>query len=79
MNEDIQDICAYRNYNEKQQINEEDFFKSLAGIAAVAFAVSCTAPVPKYKMVIVDAPFAMEPIKECVFPEQDFPLWIMVR
>ena len=23
-------------------------------------------------MVIVDAPFAMEPIKECVFPEQDF-------
>ena len=22
--------------------------------------------------VIVDAPFAMEPIKECVFPEQDF-------
>ena len=51
---------------------KKTFFKSLAGIAAVAFAVSCTAPVPKYKMVIVDAPFAMEPIKECVFPEQDF-------
>ena len=51
---------------------KKTFFKSLAGIAAVAFAVSCTAPAPKYKMVIVDAPFAMEPIKECVFPEQDF-------
>ena len=48
---------------------KKTFFKSLAGIAAVAFAVSCTAPAPKYKMVIVDAPFAMEPIKECVFPE----------
>ena len=51
---------------------KKTFLKSLAGIAAVAFAVSCTAPAPKYKMVIVDAPFAMEPIKECVFPEQDF-------
>ena len=28
---------------------KKTFFKSLAGIAAVAFAVSCTAPVPKYK------------------------------
>ena len=51
---------------------KKTFFKSLAGIAAVAFAVSCTAPAPKYKTVVVDAPFAMEPIKECVFPEQDF-------
>lgn len=51
---------------------KKTFFKSLAGIAAVAFAVSCTAPDPKYKTVVVDAPFAMEPIKECVFPEQDF-------
>ena len=44
---------------------KKTFLKALAGIAAVAFAVSCTAPAPKYKMVIVDAPFAMEPIKEC--------------
>ena len=51
---------------------KKTFLKSLAGIAAVAFAVSCTAPAPKYKTVVVDAPFAMEPIKECVFPEQDF-------
>jgi len=51
---------------------KKTFLKSLAGIAAVAFAVSCTVPAPKYKTVIVDAPFAMEPIKECVFPEQDF-------
>lgn len=58
---------------------KKTFFKSLAGIAAVAFAVSCTAPDPKYKTVVVDAPFAMEPIKECVFPNKIFPLWIMVR
>ena len=45
---------------------KKTFLKSLAGIAAVAFAVSCTAPAPKYKTVVVDAPFAMEPIKECV-------------
>ena len=30
---------------------KKTFLKSLAGIAAVAFAVSCTAPVPKYKTV----------------------------
>ena len=51
---------------------KKTFLKSLAGIAAVAFAVSCTAPAPKYKTVVVDAPFAMEPIKI-------FPLWIMAR
>lgn len=37
---------------------KKTFLKSLAGIAAVAFAVSCTAPAPKYKTVVVDAPFA---------------------
>ena len=42
---------------------KKTFLKSLAGIAAVAFAVPCTAPAPKYKTVVVDAPFAMEPIK----------------
>ena len=54
---------------------KKTFFKSLAGIAAVAFAVSCTAPAPKYKTVVVDAPFAMD----VFFPNKIFPLWIMVR
>ena len=58
---------------------KKTFLKSLAGIAAVAFAVSCTAPAPKYKTVVVDAPFAMEPIKDVFFPNKIFPLWIMVR
>ena len=31
---------------------KKTFLKSLAGIAAVAFAVSCTAPAPKYKTAI---------------------------
>ena len=52
---------------------KKTFLKSLAGIAAVAFAVSCTAPAPKYKTVVVDAPFAV------FFPNKIFPLWIMVR
>ncbi len=42
------------------------------GVTVVTGMVACTAPVPKYKMVEVEAPFSMEPIKEFVFPQRDF-------
>lgn len=58
---------------------KKTFFKSLAGIAAVAFAVSCTAPDPKYKTVVVDAPLLWNPSKNVFFPNKIFPLWIMAR
>ena len=50
-------------------------FKSLAGIAAIvaiALGLSGAMPAPKYKTVTVNAPFAMEPIKEFIFPNRDF-------
>ncbi len=50
-------------------------FKSLVGIAAIAaiaLGLSGAIPAPKYKTVTVNAPFAMEPIKEFIFPNRDF-------
>ena len=50
-------------------------FKSLTGIAAIAviaLGLSGAMPAPKYKTVTVNAPFAMEPIKEFIFPNRDF-------
>ena len=50
-------------------------FKSLAGIAAIAviaLGLSGAMPAPKYKTVTVNAPFAMEPINEFIFPNRDF-------
>lgn len=51
--------------------------KSLAGIAVVAviaLIASGAAPASKYKTVAVKAPFAMEPIKEFIYPARDFPI-----
>lgn len=53
---------------------KKTFFKFVGGAAAIALAVSCAAPAPKYKAVTVDAPFPMEPIKEYIFPARDFPI-----
>ena len=44
----------------------------MAAIAAIALGLSGAIPAPKYKTVTVNAPFAMEPIKEFIFPNRDF-------
>ena len=50
---------------------KKTFLKSLAGIAAVAFAVSCTAPAPKYKTVVV------EPSQLVIRPEEA--VWLFLK
>lgn len=43
-------------------------------IAACLLLWGCTQPSVSYKTIQVEAPFAMEPIRECIFPERDFPI-----
>ncbi|MCD8302804.1 MAG: glycoside hydrolase family 28 protein [Prevotellaceae bacterium] len=43
-------------------------------LAVFAFAAACKPSSPEYKLVEVAAPFPMEPIKEYVFPDRDFPI-----
>lgn len=56
---------------------KKPFLKSLGSIAAIAIiaiGLSGAIPAPKYKTVTVSAPFPMEPIKEFIFPDRDFPI-----
>lgn len=44
----------------------------VAALLAVLMLGACSHPVVSYKTIEVDAPFAMEEIRECIFPAQDF-------
>lgn len=44
----------------------------VAALLAVLMSGACSHPVVSYKTIEVDAPFAMEGIRECIFPAQDF-------
>ncbi len=44
----------------------------VAALLAVLMLGACSHPVVSYKTIEVDAPFAMEGIRECIFPAQDF-------
>ncbi len=44
----------------------------VAALLAVLISGACSHPVVSYKTIEVDAPFAMEGIRECIFPAQDF-------
>lgn len=49
-------------------------FKTSTLITACLLLWGCTQPSVSYKTIQVEAPFAMEPIRECIFPERDFPI-----
>lgn len=49
-------------------------FKTSTLIVACLLLWGCTQPSVSYKTIQVEAPFAMEPIRECIFPERDFPI-----
>lgn len=44
----------------------------VAALLDVLMSGACSHPVVSYKTIEVDAPFAMEGIRECIFPAQDF-------
>ena len=44
----------------------------VAALLAVLMSGACSHPVVSYKTIEVDAPFAMEGIRECIFPAQNF-------
>lgn len=44
----------------------------VAALLAVLMSGACSHPVVSYKTIEVEAPFAMEGIRECIFPAQDF-------
>ncbi len=44
----------------------------VVALLAVLMSGACSHPVVSYKTIEVDAPFAMEGIRECIFPAQDF-------
>ncbi|MBE6190516.1 MAG: glycoside hydrolase family 28 protein [Rikenellaceae bacterium] len=44
----------------------------VAALLTVLISGACSHPVVSYKTIEVDAPFAMEGIRECIFPAQDF-------
>lgn len=44
----------------------------VVALLAVLISGACSHPVVSYKTIEVDAPFAMEGIRECIFPAQDF-------
>lgn len=44
----------------------------VVALLAVLMLGACSHPVVSYKTIEVDAPFAMEGIRECIFPAQDF-------
>lgn len=44
----------------------------VAALLALLMSGACSHPVVSYKTIEVDAPFAMEGIRECIFPAQDF-------
>lgn len=58
---------------------KKTFLKSLAGIAAVAFAVSCTHRLQSIKRWLSMLLLLWNPSKNVFFPNKIFPLWIMVR
>lgn len=44
----------------------------VVALLAVLMSGACSHPVVSYKTIEVEAPFAMEGIRECIFPAQDF-------
>ncbi|MBR3772933.1 MAG: glycoside hydrolase family 28 protein [Alistipes sp.] len=44
----------------------------VVALLTVLMSGACSHPVVSYKTIEVDAPFAMEGIRECIFPAQDF-------
>lgn len=48
------------------------YTKAAAALAALFLIASCTPPTVTYRTIEVDAPFPMEGVRECIFPEQDF-------
>lgn len=46
--------------------------KTVAALAALLFIASCSSSKVTYRTIEVDAPFPMEGVRECIFPERDF-------
>lgn len=48
------------------------YLLNVAVLLSVFLSGACSHPAVSYKTIKVDAPFAMEEIRECIFPAQDF-------
>lgn len=46
--------------------------KAVAALAVILFIASCSSSKVTYRTIEVDAPFPMEGVRECIFPERDF-------
>lgn len=46
--------------------------KTVAALAALLLIASCSSSKVTYRTIEVDAPFPMEGVRECIFPERDF-------
>ena len=46
--------------------------KAVAALTAILFIASCSSSKVTYRTIEVDAPFPMEGVRECIFPERDF-------
>ena len=54
-------------------MSRKTYFQGLlASLTLVTLALSCTSPEQPYRTVTVEAPFAMNPIKEYIFPDRDY-------